>query len=130
VSPTPTPEVEAVPKRRFMSAEYKLRILKEVEACREPGEVGAVLRREGLYSSHLTDWRRQREQGALSALARKRGRKSRRNPLADENERLRREIGRLEARLEQAETIIEVQKKVASILGIPLKTPPSDGSDS
>jgi transposase len=122
--------VDARPKRRHFSAKEKLAILKEVDACTEDGGIGAILRREGIYSSYLTEWRFQRDAGALSALSKKRGRKTTRSPLADENERLRREVSRLEQRLEQAETIIEVQKKVSEILGIPLKRPVLDGSGS
>ena len=126
----PNPEVDARPKRRHFSAKEKLEILKEVDACTEAGAIGAILRREGMYSSYLTEWRRQRDAGALSALSKKRGRKATRSPLADENDRLRREVSRLSQRLEQAETIIEVQKKVSEILGIPLKRPVLDGSGS
>lgn len=126
----PEPEVDARPKRRNFSASYKLQILQQADACKEPGEVGALLRREGLYSSHLVDWRRQRDEGALLSLAKKRGRKTTKTPLSEENERLRRENARLRERLEQAETIIEVQKKISEILGIPLKNPKPDGSDS
>jgi transposase-like protein len=74
-SKAPDPEVEGRPRRRSFSAEYRLRILKEADACTQPGEIGALLRREGLYSSHLVDWRRQRELGTLQALGTKRGRK-------------------------------------------------------
>jgi len=126
----PDPEVLARPRRRHFSAKEKLRILKEADACREPGGIGELLRREGLYSSHLTDWRRQRDAGALSALCKKRGRKPTRSPLCDENNRLRLENARLQRRLEQAEMVIEIQKKVASILGIPLKALDSDESGS
>ena len=126
----PEPEVDARPKRRNFSASYKLQILQQVDACKESGEIGAILRREGLYSSHLVDWRRQRDQGALLSLAKKRGRKTTKAPLSEEVERLRRENARLRERLEQAETIIEVQKKISEILGIPLKNPKPDGSDS
>jgi transposase len=126
----PDPEVLARPKRRVFTAKEKLAILQEVDGCTEEGSVGAILRREGIYSSYLTAWRRQRDAGALSALAKKRGRKATRSPLVDENEQLRREVSRLEQRLEQAETIIAVQKKVSEILGIPLKRPRLDGSDS
>ncbi len=126
----PPTEVPAVAKRRQFTAEYKLRIVQEADACRAPGEVGALLRREGLYASHLSTWRAQRRQGSLAALSeRTRGRK----PVSSEVkeiERLRRQTARLEARLAQAERIIEFQKKVAELLGIPLKTLESDESGS
>ena len=112
--------IEVVPKaeRRRFSAEYKLRILTEADACTQRGEIGALLRREGLYSSHLDKWREQRRQGTLQALApQKRGPKP--DPQAVEIARLRRENERLQARLQQAETIIEVQKKLAALLGLP-----------
>jgi len=107
-------------KRRQFTAGYKLRILKEADRCGQPGQIAALLRREGLYSSHLSRWRRQRAQGQLQGLAaRKRGPK----PTADrqlqkEAARLRREKERLQARLQQAETIIEAQKKLAQQLGL------------
>jgi transposase len=117
----PNPEVPEKPKRRQFTAEYKRSIVAQAEACRDDGAIGALLRREGLYSSHLTTWRRQKEQGELDALApKKRGRKSTANPLADENQRLRKENARLSRRLEQAELIIDVQKKVSALLGISL----------
>ena len=124
----PDPEVREKAKRRQFSAEYKLRILKEADACKGPGEIGALLRREGLYSSHLVTWRRQRDVGALAGMkARKRGPKGRaEDPRLKQQER---EIARLQRRLKQAETIIEIQKKVAGILGIPLKSPELDESD-
>jgi transposase-like protein len=115
----PDPEVPERPVRRRFSAEYKLRIVEEANAATEPGQVGALLRREGLYSSHLVDWRRQYRLGALSNLARPRGR-PKPNPLAKENERLRRQNARLERRLATAERIIEIQSKVSELLGIPL----------
>jgi transposase-like protein len=124
-------EVRDRPRRRTFKAKYKLRILKEADACRAPGEMGALLRREGLYSSHLTEWRRARECGALAALGKKRGRKA--EPAggkAEEVTQLRKEVARLTGRLRQAEVIIDVQKKVASLLGIPLRSPDSDESDS
>lgn len=109
------------PKRRQFTAEYKRSIVAQAEACRDDGAIGALLRREGLYSSHLTTWRRQKEQGELDALApKKRGRKSTANPLTEENQRLRKENARLSRRLEQAELIIDVQKKVSALLGISL----------
>jgi transposase-like protein len=127
----PNPEVSAIPKRRKFTAQYKLDILKQVDACKDqPGAIGAILRREGLYSSLLTLWRQERDRGALEALEKKRGRRATRSPLWDEVERLRRENAELKRRLEQAETIIDVQKKISSILGIPLKHTRSDGSDS
>jgi transposase-like protein len=119
------------PARRRFTAAYKLAILKEADACSGRGEIGALLRREGLYSSHLTTWRGQRDQGSLSALAPvKRGRKPKpKNPLADEVARLERENGKLRKRLEQAEMIVEFQKKVADLLGIPLAKPPGEESE-
>jgi transposase len=125
------PEVLEKPVRRQFSAEYKLRILKEADACSQLGDVGKLLRREGLYSSHLTTWRRQRERGALNGLkANKRGRKvSKRNPLLSEVERLRKEKEQLTKQLKQAELIIEVQKKVSQLLGIPLQRHDKDEDD-
>jgi transposase-like protein len=122
------PEVPEKAKRRRFEAAYKLRVLAEADRCTEPGQLGSLLRREGLYSSHLTTWRQQRDAGALEALgAKKRGRKpKRKDAVAVENERLRRENRRLMERLRQAETIIEVQKKVSEMLGIPLQTPNDD----
>ena len=128
----PDPEVTAKAKRRRFTGRYKLRVLREADALAETGGVGEMLRREGLYSSHLSTWRRERERGELDALVpKKRGRKA--NPdtvLAQENERLVRRVARLEKRLAQAEAIIDVQKKVASLLGIPLNRQDDDGSDS
>jgi transposase-like protein len=126
----PDPEVSAMPKRRTFTAEFKLRIVNEAGACKSRGEVGAILRREGLYSSHLAAWRRDREDGALVALGKRRGRKSLRLPLADEVKKLQRENEVLHRRLAQAELIIDVQKKVSALLGIPLKTPDTDESAS
>ena len=120
----PDPEVVEKPVRRRFTAQYKLHILSQADACGDqPGKVGELLRREGLYASHLSTWRKQRAQGTLAALApKKRGRKARQpDPLVQENQRLRRENERLAVRLRQAETIIDVQKKVSEILGIPLK---------
>lgn len=124
----PDPEVPDKARRRLFSPEYKLRVLREADACRGEGQIGALLRREGLYSSHLTTWRRQRETGALAGMrAKKRGPKGR-----GEDPRLKqqaREIARLQRRLKQAETIIDIQKKVAGILGIPLNAPELDEND-
>ena len=113
------PEVLEKASRRRFDAAYKLRILAEAERCQASGQLGEVLRREGLYSSHLTTWRKQRDAGALDALtAKQRGRKVLPNVAErKELERLRRENARLAQRLKQAETIIEFQKKVAEILG-------------
>jgi transposase len=116
------PDSEVLPKaqRRQYSAEYKRQILQEYEACSALGEKGALLRREGLYSSHITTWHRQSERGELEGLApQKRGPKG--DPQAAELARLQRENERLRKRLEQAELIIEVQKKVSQILGIPVE---------
>jgi len=111
----PNPEVVPKAQRRRFGAGYKLRILREVEACSQPGEVGALLRREGLYSSLLSDWRRQRDAGMLEGLApKKRGRKP--NPEARENARLTKENARLRRELEQAHMIIAVQKKLGDLL--------------
>ena len=122
--PMPDPEVPERPVRRRFSAEYKLDILAQIDAA-EPGGIGAILRREGLYSSHLVDWRRARDRGALEALARPSGR-PRPNPLAKEVERLTRQNTRLEQRLATAERIIEIQGKVSELLGIPLAQPSED----
>ena len=116
------PEVVAKAKRRTFTAEYKQRILQEADgAAATPGGVGALLRREGLYSSHLVSWRRERSQGIQEALTpRKRGRKSQHNPLEEENQKLRRQNARLTEDLRKANIIIEVQKKVAALLGNPI----------
>ena len=121
-SKIPDPEVVPRAKRRRFSAEYKLRILEEAEARSERGQIGSLLRREGLYSSHLTTWRQQREQGQLEALSpKKQGCKpSVDEALAKELAELKRENQRLGNRLQQAETIIEVQKKLSGLLGLTL----------
>jgi transposase-like protein len=110
------PELVERPVRRRFSAEYKLRVLREADACTKPGEIGALLRREGLYSSLLTEWRRAREVGALEALERPRGRR-RAHPLEGENAELRRRAERAEAELEKARRVIEVQGNVSALLG-------------
>ena len=129
-SGVPNPEVLEKAQRRIYSAEYKLRVLQETDTCSE-GQIGAILRREGLYSSHLTTWRRQRQAGQLAALSdNKRGRKSApANPLSAEVERLRRENERLSQRLQQAELIIDIQKKASAILNITLERNNTDNSD-
>jgi transposase len=128
-SPVPSSEVLERPVRRFFSAEYKRSILREADLC-QPGELAVLLRREGLYSSHLTTWRLQRETGELDGLApKKRGRKTATpNPLSREVERLRRENEELQRRLAQAELVIEVQKKISGLLGIPLSRPEDGGN--
>ena len=128
----PNPEVLEKPIRRRFTAEYKLRILQEVDALSESGQIGALLRREGLYSSNLTTWRRQRDNGTIEALSpKKRGRKAhRQDPLIQENEQLRRQNDRLARRLKKAEAIIDFQKKISEILGIPLSQPESEENDS
>ena len=104
-------EVVAKARRRRFSAEYKARILREADVCAGTGQLGALLRREGLYSSHLTEWRRLRARGALAALAaKKRGRKSTRDARDREFAKLQRENARLRRQLMQAEAVIEVQK--------------------
>jgi transposase-like protein len=124
---SPDPEVPEQPKRRRFTAKYKLDILRQADACKEKGELGRLLRREGLYSSHLTTWRRQLEDGSLKALApKKRGRKPNPNRKSKREKQLEGEVRRLRKQLEQAETIIEIQKKVSTLLGIPLETPDSD----
>ena len=125
------PEVPEKPTRRRFDAEYKLRILEEADGCTQLGQLGELIRREGLYSSNLRTWRRQRETGTLQALQpKKRGRKAKRkDPVTLENERLRRENRRLAERLRQAETIIDVQKKVSEMLGIPLASPNDEETD-
>ena len=112
----PHPELVERPQRRRFSARYKLRILQEADACTRPGEVGSLLRREGLYSSHLSAWRRQREEGALKGLAQPRGR-PKPNPLEAENTALRRRAEKAEAELAKARKVIEVQGKVSALLG-------------
>ena len=125
---TPDPEVVPMAKRRRFSAAYKLRILEEADASSGSGQIGALLRREGLYSSHLTTWRRQREEGQLAALSpRKRGRKlSVDETLAKELAELKQDKQRLQTRLQQAETIIEVQKKLSGLLGLTLNENQTD----
>lgn len=122
----PNTEVVAKAKRKRFTATEKLRILREVEACCGSGEVGALLRREGIYSSYLTTWRKQRELGELDGLSpHKRGPKP--NPEAIELAKLRREHERLQERMRRAELIIDVQKKVARMLGETIESPELDG---
>lgn len=126
----PQPEVLEHATRRRFSAEYKLSILSQADACSEAGESGALLRREGLYSSNLTKWRRQREEGLLGALSpRRRGPKPSDAEAAERRiAQLEREKERLSRRLAEAEMIIDFQKKVAVLLGVTLRSPESDES--
>jgi transposase len=124
-APKPRPDPEVVPqaKRRRFTAEYKQRILAEADRAKGSGGVGALLRREGLYSSLLTTWRRERDAVVLRALApQKRGPKSKRDPVAEENQQLRRETLHLKEALRKAEIVIDIQKKVAALLGRPILT--------
>jgi len=121
--PTRTPKVVAQAKRRRFTGEYKQRILAEVDQAKGSGGIGILLRREGLYSSLLATWRREREAGVLQALTpQKRGPKSKRDPVAEENQHLRRETQRLTEELRKAEIVIDIQKKVAMLLGRPIST--------
>jgi transposase len=121
----PEPEVPEKAVRRRFTVQYKLNIMQQAEACRDERGMGALLRKEGLYSSPLTTWRRQRDTGILSGLKPKpRGRKANPNhPLQVENLQLRKENSRLQRRLKRAELIIDIQKKISQMLGIPLKNP-------
>jgi transposase len=116
----PDPELVEGPRRRRFTAEYKLRIVQEADACTRAGEIGALLRREGLYSSLLSEWRKQRDHGALAALRRPRGRRKP-HPLQAENARLRQRAERAEADLAKARRVIEVQGNVSALLGELLK---------
>ena len=123
----PDPEVAAQAARRRFSADYKQRILAEADRAKSSGGVGALLRREGLYSSLLTTWRREREAGVRQALTpQKRGPKSKRDPVQEENQKLHRDNQRLTEPLRKAEIVIDVQKKVAALLGWPIATPEPD----
>ena len=122
-APPPDPEVSERAARRRFTAEYKLRVLRQADAGAGPGEVGALLRREGLYSSHLASWRAARREGSLAQLSRKRGSKPTQSPESQEVERLGRENARLRRELEKARKVIEVQKKLSEILEVDLETP-------
>jgi transposase len=123
----PDPELVERPARRRFTAEYKLRVLREADACSRPGEVGALLRREGLYTSHLTYWRKQRDAGALRELGRPRGRKPADRRDAEIAE-LRRRAERAEAELVKARKVIEIQGNVSSLLEQMLGTEGESGS--
>ena len=120
-SPVPDSEVIARPRRRTFTAEYKRAVLDQADAAQDSGAIGALLRREGLYSSHLTTWRRQRQKGEIDALTpQKRGPKVVVSPLVKQNRQLQAANARLTRKLKNAELIIEVQKKVATLLGNPI----------
>jgi transposase-like protein len=124
----PNPEVVAQAKRRRFTAEYKQSILTKADQAKGSGGVGALLRREGLYSSLLTTWRRERAAGVRQALApQKRGPKSKRDPAQEEIQKLQKDNARLTEQLRKAEIVIDVQKKVGALLGWPIVTPDPDG---
>jgi transposase len=122
---SPDPEVPEKAQRRKFSAEDKKRILEEVDRATGHGGIGAVLRREGIYSSTLHSWRKERDAAVHKAFSQKRGPQTRQNPLAGENEKLRRQNQRLQEELEKAHIVIDVQKKVAKLLGHPIPEIPS-----
>jgi transposase-like protein len=130
ISSPPDPEVPEKKPRRNFTAKYKLRILAEADACTQQGQLGAMLRREGLYSSYLTTWRRQREKGLLKVMTpKKRGRKRKeKNPLIKKVAQLEKENRRLQQKLKKAELILEAQKKMSEILGIAQNLNESDES--
>jgi transposase-like protein len=120
----PDPEVVAQAKRRRFTADYKQRILSEADRAKGSGRIGALLRREGLYSSLITTWRRERAAGVLQGLTpQRRGPKSKRDPVAEQVQKLQRDNDRLSEQLRKAEIVIDVQKKVAALLGWPIATP-------
>ena len=115
-----TPEVEPRPKRRRFTAQYKAKILAEADAVTEAGQIGEILRREGLYSSHLTDWRRRRADGGMNGLASRKTGRPPKDPIVREHEkeleRVQRENAKLQEKLRRAEIIIDAQKKLAEVL--------------
>lgn len=127
----PQPEVSDKTKRRRFTAKYKLEILRKADRCTMHGELGALLRREGIYSSNLSAWRQARERGELAGLKpKKRGRKAKAKDARDRQlAEQHREIKRLQRKLAQAETVIDIQKKVSTLLGIPLKSLDDEGKD-
>ena len=130
-SPTPpNPETTQKPERRRFAKAYKLEVLRQADACSEIGQIGALLRREGLFSSYLVNWRLQRRQGQLGNTPIKK--RVAPAPSGDTTRvrQLEHENARLQTRLQQAELILDIQKKVSTILGIPLKTLSNEGSDS
>lgn len=129
-SPRPTTKVPSIAQRRRFTAEYKLRVVRAAEACHGQGEIGALLRRERIYSSLLSTWRAQHKRGALAALSDVRRGRRPATAEARENERLRQELAVVGQRLKYAELVIEVQKKVSELLGICLSPPPLVGLES
>ena len=120
-TPAPDPEVVAKPTRRQFSAAYRLRVLEEADRCTEPGEIGRLLRREGLYTSHLSAWRKARREGSLQGLApKKRGAKPTRDPRDAKVRALEAKVARLETELDKAHMILDVQGKMAGLLGLSL----------
>jgi transposase len=126
VASSPDPEVPAKAQRRKFGAEDKKRILEETDRAVEHGGVGAILRREGIYSSTLHGWRKERDAAVRKAFSQKRGPQTQRNPIASENEKLRRQNQRLQEELEKARIVIDVQKKVAKLLGRPIPETPQE----
>lgn len=126
VASSPDPEVPAKAQRRKFSAEDKKRIVEETDRAVQQGGVGAILRREGIYSSTLHGWRKERDAAVRKAFSQKRGPQAQRNPLAGENEKLRRQNQRLQEELEKAHIIIDVQKKVAKLWGHPTPQAPPE----
>jgi transposase len=125
VASSSDPEVPEKAQRRKFSAEDKKRILEEVDRATGHGGIGAVLRREGIYSSTLYAWRKERDVAVRQAFSQKRGPRTQRNPLTSENEKLRRQNQRLQEELEKAHIVIDVQKKVAKLLGYPIAEVPN-----
>lgn len=125
----PSNEVSPKARRRTFTAEYKRRVLREADACKKAGELGALLRREGLYSSHLATWRAARDRGEIEGLSKKRGRKSKDIDGRDRRiVELERELRKQQKRAERAEALVEIQKKVSQLLGIQLATSDEDNS--
>lgn len=124
----PNPEVKPARQHRKFSASYKLKILEELDRCVNPGDKGMVARREGLYSSQISDWRRLRKEGTLTALNKTRGRKKKRDAKDDKITALEAELDAVQSKLNQAEAIIDIQKKVSEILGISNPKAKSSGS--
>ena len=123
----PDSEVKSRKSRRIISASYKLKILEELDRCSTSTERGAVMRREGLYASYISIWRRERESGALSALNKQRGPKPKYDPAALKITALEKEVARLKVQLLQAETVIDIQKKVSEMFGIKTQQSVSSG---